>query len=127
MARGDIISFELEPDGKKELLNYTFAGSSLSYYIELGYQIGGTGSVISTAQQNINSVRTLSDGTSGVSFGGFVMNDPLPANAYVTQVIIGYGTTNDLIRIELTGGDRIIFTEEALLFIEKIEIGAVGY
>lgn len=127
MARGDIISFELDPDGKKELLNYTFAGSSLSYYIQLGYQIGGTGSVILTAQQNINSFRTLSDGTAGISFGGFVMNDPLPINAYVTQVIIGYGTTNDLIRIELTGGDRIIFTEEALLFIEKIEIGAVGY
>lgn len=131
MARGDITSFTLESEGALRLLNHLYYRAGYNYFIQIGYSLTPSGAYVHTPEQSVNGFRTLANSSSGFIFGGFLITTPIPNGAYVRQIrirrAIGAGASEVVLQINLTDDDRVIFTEESLLYIEKIEIKAQGY
>ncbi len=125
MARGDLVNFSLTNRGKEELLRFMFVSSGVTYNIRVGYQIGGSGVITYTPQQSFNAFRTSpTTANPTVSLGGFLIEEPIPSNAYITRIEIMDGSSAMLV-VTLTGNDRKIFTETALLYVENITINVV--
>lgn len=126
MARGDLSSILLTTRFKRELLNFMFNEPTLSYGIKLGYKINGIGSTIYTPEQTINDFKTpasLSDPT--IKIGGFMIEEPFPANAHIVEIQLLYAT-NVITKTILSGEDIIVFEEEELLYIDNLVVSIGG-
>ena len=123
MARGEKISFSLNQSGARILMSSIFTPKTVD--VRVGYKINNTGTNQFSEFTSVTFVET----TWGVKISSVILEDVIPANAYIRSFEFRYPTENIFFRLSLAENgttDMIIFTEQGLLFIEELEIIAGG-
>ena len=123
MAIWEKISFSLGQAGARALMSSIFTPKTVE--MRVTYKIDNDGT---TQFSGVTSV-TFEETTSGVEISNVILEDVIPANAYIRSFEFRYPGGNIFFRVSLAENgttDMIIFTEQGLLFIEELEIIAGG-
>lgn len=123
MAFGEKVSFSLSSTGASEILSSIFTPKTVD--VRVGYKIDNAGTTQYSDYTSVTFVRS----SWGVKISSVILEDVIPANAYIRSFEFRYPAGSVFFRLSLAENgttDMIIFTEQGLLFIEELEIIAGG-
>lgn len=124
MALGEKLGFMFDNNAGREIMSAIFTPKTVGMAVT--YKINNTGTTQSSDITTVTFVQTAS----GVQISSVALEDLIPANAYIRSFEFGAtGGGGVFFRLSLAEdgtNDMIIFDEQGLLFIEKLEIIAGG-